>query len=131
MARKPYVPPEQSVAGQIVDSVLILILVIASLFAPVYLGLAGGGKTTLEFAEKSWAALQQNAVMQASWEKLGFTPESAADIIASRFDYSFSIGAFLLTAVVVIVYFVFVVRYSEREYRDVIAERFGDKGERP
>ena len=131
MARKPYVPPEQSFVGQIADSALILILVVASLFAPVYLGLAGGGKTTIEFAEKSWAGMQQNATMQAAWEKLGFTPETAADMIASRFDYTFSIGAFLFTALVVIVYFVFVVKYSEREYRDVIAERFDDKEARP
>jgi hypothetical protein len=48
-------------------------------------------------------------------------------MIASRFDYSFSIGAFLLTALVVIVYFVFVVRFSDKEYRDVIAERFDGK----
>jgi hypothetical protein len=114
-------------AGQIIDSLLILVLVIVSLFAPVYLGLAGGGKTVLEFAEKTWSGMNQNATMQAAWEKLGYTQEAAADLIASRFDYSFSLGAFLLTAVVVIVYFVFVVIYSEREYRDVIAERFDNK----
>jgi hypothetical protein len=122
--RAAYQPPEQSLAGQIADSLLILVLVVASLFAPVYFGLAGGGKTALDFADKSWAGLGQTAAQQAAWEKLGFTPESALDIIASRFDYSFSIGAFLLTAVVVIAYFVFIVRFSDKEYRDVIAERF-------
>jgi hypothetical protein len=122
--RAVYKPPEQSHVGQIVDSLLILVLVVASLFAPLLFGLAGGGKTTLEFADKTWAGLGQNAAQQAAWEKLGYTPETALDIIASRFDYSFSIGAFLLTAVVVIAYFIFVVRYSDKEYRDVIAERF-------
>jgi hypothetical protein len=127
MKRPAYVPPEQSKSGQIIDSLLILVLVVASLFAPVYMGLAGGGKTMLEFPEKTWAALQQNATMQAAWEKLGYTPETAADIIASRFDYSFSMGGFLLTAAVLIIYFVFVVIYSDREYREVIAERFDNK----
>ena len=127
MARTPYRPPEQSALGQIVDSLLILLLVILSLFAPVYFGLAGGGKVMLEFAEKSWAGMNQTPAMQAVWEKLGYTPETAADIIASRFDYTFSWGACILTAAVVIVYFVFVVRYSDKEYRDVIAERFDDK----
>jgi hypothetical protein len=125
--RPAYQPPEQSLVGQIVDSLLILVLVVASLFAPVYFGLAGGGKVTLDVPDKTWAGLGQSPAQQAAWEKLGYTPESALDIIASRFDYSFSIGAFLLTAVVVIAYFVFVVKYSDREYRDVIAERFDGK----
>lgn len=127
MAKPTYRPPQQSATGQIVDSLFLLALVVASLFAPVALGLAGGGKLDLSFAEKSWAAMQQSALMQAAWEKLGFTPETAAPLIASRFDYTFSIGAFLLTALVVIVYFVFVVRFSDKEYRDVIAERFDDR----
>ena len=62
--------------------------------------------------------------MQAQWEKLGFTPETAHDMIASRFDYSFSLPALIVTALVVIVYFVFVFRLSAKEYKDVIAERF-------
>ena len=40
--------PSRALVGQIVDSLLILVLVVASLFAPVYFGLAGGGKTALE-----------------------------------------------------------------------------------
>ena len=125
--RAPYQPPEQGTVGQIVDSLLILALVVLSLFAPVFFGLAGGGKTTLEFAEKTWSGMNQTPAMQAVWERLGYTPETAADIIASRFDYAFSTGALLVTALVVIVYFVFVVRYSDKEYRDVIAERFDDR----
>jgi hypothetical protein len=33
----------------------------------------------------------------------------------------------VLTAAVVIIYFVFVVRFSDKEYKEVIAERFGEK----
>ena len=94
---------------------------------PVYLGLAGGGKTALTFQEKTWAAMGQNETMAAAWEKLGYTPETAHDLIASRFDYGFDGIALLLTAIVIIGYFVFVVRHSDKEYRDVISERFGDK----
>ncbi len=122
-----YEPPEQSIIGQIVDSLLILILVVASLFAPVYFGLTGGGKIALSFPDKTWQGLGQNAVMQAQWEKLGYTPSTAADIIAPRFDYTFSFGWLALTAFVVIVYFIFVVRYSDKEYKEVISERFGDR----
>ena len=124
MAKTPYKPPEQSALGQILDSLLILILVVASLFAPFYFGLAGAGKTALTFAEKTWTGMNQTPMMQAIWEKLGYTPDTAADIIAARFDYTFSIVALALTALVVVVYFVFIVRYSDKEFREVIAERF-------
>jgi hypothetical protein len=124
MANPKYQPPEQSKFGQLIDSLFLLALVVASLFAPVYFGLAGGGKTTIEFADKTWAGMAQNATMQAQWEKLGYTAETAHDLIASRFDYSFSVPALALTALVVIVYFVFVFRLSAKEYKDVISERF-------
>ena len=127
MAKKPYVPPEQNLLGQFIDAMVILVLVCASLFAPFYYGLAGAGKTALEFVDKSFAGMAQTPLMQGIWEKLGFTAETAQPLIASRFDYTFSISAFLLTALVVIAYFGFVIRYSDKEYRDVIAERFDDK----
>lgn len=124
MAKQRYQPPEQSKFGQLIDSLFLLILVLASLFLPVYFGLAGGGKTTLDMPDRTWAGLGQNATMQAQWEKLGYTPETAHDLIATRFDYSFSIPALVITALVVIAYFFFVFRWSAKEYKDVIAERF-------
>jgi hypothetical protein len=128
MSNGDYIPPRQSAIGQFFDSLFLLALVFAALFAPLYLGLAGGGKTELEIADKtSWAGLGQNAVMQAGWEKLGYTPETAAPLIASRFDYSFDIVALGVTALVVIGYFLLVVAFSKSEYREVIAERFGRK----
>ncbi|MGL4396312.1 MAG: hypothetical protein ACRCS9_07230 [Hyphomicrobium sp.] len=127
MANGKYQPPVQSTVGQIFDTIFLFALVVASLFVPVYLGLAGGGKTALTFPEKTWAAMGQNETMAAAWEKLGYTPETAHDLIASRFDYGFDAIALLLTAIVIIGYFVFVVRHSDKEYRDVISERFGDK----
>jgi hypothetical protein len=121
-----YVPPRQSALGQFFDSMFLLALVFAALFAPIYLGLAGGGKTELEMADKTtWSGLGQNAVMQVGWEKLGYTPETAAPLIISRFDYSFDLLALGVTALVVIGYFVLVVAFSKSEYREVIAERFG------
>ncbi|MFN3622498.1 MAG: hypothetical protein ACK4TP_00410 [Hyphomicrobium sp.] len=124
MAKTPYQPPVQSKLGQLIDTLFLLALVVATLFVPVYLGLAGGGKTTLDVPEKTWAGLGQNATMQTQWEKLGYTPESAHDLIATRFDYSFSVPALAITALVVIAYFAFVFRWSKKEYRDVISERF-------
>lgn len=128
MANSHYEPPKQSVLGQLFDSLFLLVLVFAALFAPLYLGLAGGGKTELEVADKTtWAGLGQTAGQQAQWEKLGMTPESAAGIITSRFDYSFDLLALGVTALVVIGYFLLLFHYSKIEYRDVIEERFGKK----
>ncbi len=69
----------------------------------------------------------QNATMQAQWEKLGFTPESAADIIAARFDYTFSIPELAITTLVVIVYFYILFHWSKKEYKDVIEEKFNSR----
>jgi hypothetical protein len=124
MAKSQYEPPKQSLLGQTFDTLFLVALVLLALFAPLYLGLAGGGKTALEFADKTWKGLGQNETMVAAWEKLGFTPETAAPIAAARFDYSFSPLALIVTAIVVIAYFYIVIHYSKAEYREVISERF-------
>lgn len=128
MANSHYEPPKQSAFGQLVDSIFLLVLVLAALFAPLYLKLAGGGKVDLAVADKTtWAGLGQSAVQQAQWEKLGFTPDTAASIITSRFDYSFNVVELVITAIVIVGYFVLLFIFSRTEYRDVIAERFGRK----
>ena len=127
MAKERYRPPQQSAFGQFFDSLFLLVLVFTALFAPLYLGLAGGGTTTVAFADTTWAGLGQNETMVAAWEKLGYTAESAKEIIATRYDYAFDPISALITAIVVIGYFLIAVHYSKVEYRDVIKERFGDK----
>jgi hypothetical protein len=129
--RPRYEPPQQSIAGQIADSILILALVTASLFAPVYFKLAADKRINLTFASNTWKAMGQNETAQAQWQKLGLTPDTAHDMIASRFDYTFSWVMFAITAVVIIAYFLFVIVVSDKEYKGVIAERFGsDRGRR-
>ncbi|WP_020179142.1 hypothetical protein [Methylopila sp. M107] len=126
MKRAPYEPPTQSIFGQVVDAFLMLALVLVTLYLPLLLGLAGGGTTTKTFDNPTWAALGQNAAMAEQWEKLGFNPATAAEIIGKRFDYEFSWLAFAVTAVVIVGYFAAMLRWSDKEYRDVIAERFDD-----
>lgn len=123
-----YEPPQQSMVGQVIDAFVILVLVVASLFAPVYFKLAGDKKTTLTFNGTDWAALGQNATAQAQWQKLGLTPDTAKDMIASRFDYTFSWTMFIITAAVIFIYFAYVIIVSDKEYREVIAERFRTGG---
>lgn len=126
MKKIPYEPPTQSVAGQIFDAFLMLILVFITLYLPLLFKLAGGGTTTTDYPNPTWETLGQNATMAAQWEKLGIAPEKAATIIGTRFDYSFNWTALAFTALIIVGYFVFLFRYSDREYREVIAERFGD-----
>jgi hypothetical protein len=123
-----YQPPKQSLAGQIVDVITLLVLTVGALYVPLYLGLAGAAKTPAPIANPTWEALGQNATEQAQWAALGITdPAAANDIITARFDYSFSWAALITMIVLVIGYFVLVVRLSDKEYRDVIDERFGSK----
>jgi hypothetical protein len=123
-----YKPPKQSFAGQIFDVITLLVLTVSALYLPLYLGLAGAAKTPSPIANPTWEALGQNATEQQQWAALGVTdPAAANDIITARFDYSFSWMALVIMAILVIGYFVLVVRLSDREYRDVIAERFGAK----
>lgn len=119
-----YEPPKQSGAGQFFDSAFLLVLVYVALFTPLILGLTGAGSTNVMPETVSWETLEQNEVMQGQWEKLGYTPDTAAEIITTKFDYSIDPLMLLLTAAVIIGYFVFLVRVSDKEYRDVIAEKF-------
>lgn len=134
-----YNPPSQSIAGQLFDVAFLLALVFGSLFLPIWLKIAvpsrveklpaGVSYTAAADGSKtwtglSWEALGQNPVMQAQWEKLGYTKESAADIITQPFDYTIDTSGVVITAVVILGYFIFMLRMSEKEYRQVIAEKF-------
>ena len=122
-----YRPPSQSVGAQILDVVILLILTIGALYLPLYLGLAGAAKTPAPIENPTWEALGQNPSEQQQWAALGIPePAAASDIITARFDYSFSWVALVIMAILVIGYFVLVVRLSDKEYREVIAERFGN-----
>lgn len=123
-----YQPKEQGLVAQIIDVVTLLILTVGALYIPLYMGLAGATKTPNPIADPTWEALGQNASEQRQWAALGFTdPAAANDIITARFDYSFSWMALIIMAVFVIGYFVLIVRLSDKEYREVIAERFANK----
>jgi len=123
-----YRPPKQGVAAQIIDVFVLLVLTVGSLYVPLYLGLAGAAKTPNPVENPTWEALNQNPVEQQQWAALGITdPAAANDIVTARFDYDFSWAALLTMTVLVIGYFVLVVKLSDREYREVIAERFGDR----
>ncbi len=123
-----YIPPVQSKVGQIIDVIVLLFLAIGALYLPLFLGLAGSAQTSNVPENPTWENLGQNAVMVEKWNELGYaTAADAAELITARFDYSFSIVSLLVMIVVVVGYYAIVLRYSNREYCDVISEKFGPK----
>lgn len=130
--KKKYTPPNQDTLGQIFDSLLILVLVYASLMLPLlFKGEAAPAPTpesapavVAEAVKVSWESLGQNAVQQAQWVKLGYDPEKAATLINNRFDYTIDPMMLIITILVVTGYFVFMLKVSEKEYREVIREKF-------
>lgn len=123
-----YKPPVQSKIGQIIDVFVLMVLAIGSLYIPLKLGLSGSAKVTTVVENPTWESLGQNEAMVAQWTKLGFTdPAAAHDLITTRFDYSFSWMNLVIMAVVLIGYFIMLLKLSDKEYRDVISEKFGEK----
>jgi len=120
-----YQPPSQSKAGQLFDVLVLVVLTVGALFVPLWLNMAGAAKTVAApVADPSWESLGQNAVQAAQYEKLGYTPETAHDLILARFDYSFTAGALIVMIAVIVLYYWLMLRFSEVEYREVIAEKF-------
>jgi hypothetical protein len=121
-----YTPPEQSKALQFVDIIFLLIAIFVVLWLPLKLGLAGAAKEIDKIDNPTWETLQQTPAQVAQWEKLGYDVAKAHDVIQNHFHYKIDWRALLVMAIVVIGYYVFLFRASDKEYRDVIAEKFGD-----
>ena len=122
-----YQPPKQGKASQLFDVIVLVILTVGALFVPLWLGMAGAAKTVAApVANATWEALGQNAAQAAKYEALGYTPESAHDLILARFDYSFSVTALLTMVAVILLYYFLILRFSDVEYREVISEKFGE-----
>ena len=147
MAKAIYQPPQQSVEGQWIDVIVLLGLIFLALFAPVIFHVAvparveklppgvsyemktatdadGNETQTKQWTGLTWEALGQNPTMQQQWEKLGYTVESAADIITQPFDYTLDWLGVIGMIVLIGGYYVFMLWHSEKEYRQVIAEKF-------
>ena len=123
-----YIPPHQSKLGQVFDVLVVLALTIGALYIPLLLKMAGATKTPAPIENPTWEALGQNPTMVERWQALGYAdPASANELITARFDYSFDWLALAAMVALVVGYFVMVVRFSDKEYREVINEKFGEK----
>jgi hypothetical protein len=118
--------------GQLIDSILLMVFVFGSLMLSLFyeniasaLGLgAEDAAAAAATGPVTWESLGQNDVMQAQWEKLGYSVNDAAALINDRFDYTIDPVALIITAIVIIGYFVFLFRASDKEYREVLREKF-------
>jgi hypothetical protein len=123
-----YKPPRQSMLSQLIDVIVLVALTVGALFVPLWLGMAGSSKTVATPTENpTWESLGQNPVQAAQYEALGYTPATAHDLILARFDYSFTFVALITMIAVIIIYYFLMLKFSEAEYREVIAEKFGGK----
>ena len=121
-----YIPPKQSKISQLFDVVVLLALTFGALYIPLLMGLAGGSKTVPDGAGTTWEAMGQNAAQIAQYNALGFTdPAAISNIVNARYDYSFSALSLIVMVVIIVGYFALLLRFSETEYREVIAEKFG------
>ena len=148
----PYRPPEQSSAGQLFDSLFVVALVAATLLVCLYLTVlsaapapepaaqtaaviaapateANAAAATAVAAATSSDGLtaEQQKLKTERFTALGWDEAKVAErkaTIAAK-SYEFDWFMLILTAIVVIAYFVFLVRTSDKELREVINERFG------
>ena len=121
-----YQAPVQSKISQFIDVAVLVALTFGALYIPLFMGLAGGSKTSpASTGTPTWESLGQNATEIAQYKALGFTdPAVIAPIITARYDYSFSPFALIAMIVIIIAYYALMLKFSETEYRDVIAEKF-------
>ena len=168
--KTPYQPPEQSAAGQLFDSLFVIVLVAATLLGCLYLTVLSAGPppeaapaaaeaaaapaapadsaapadpaapaaaTSADApaaavaaeapAAKAAEPSAQDKVKSERFAALGWDAAKVAEreaAIAAK-SYSIDWSMLLLTALVVIGYFSFLVRASDKELREVIDERFG------
>lgn len=122
-----YDPPKQGAFMQFIDIIFVVGAIALALWLPLKLEWAMPAKEITAIENPTWELLGQTPAQAAAWEALGKTPADAHDLIQSRFNYSFSWLEFILMAAALLGYFFFLFKASDKEYREVIAEKFGDK----
>ena len=123
-----YIAPEQPKAMQFFDIVCLVGAIFLALWFPLWMGWAGASKAIDTIESPTWEALKQTPAMAEQWVKLGYADAAAAhDIIQNRFHYNIDWLELVIMAAVVIGYFVFLFRASDKEYREVIDEKFNGK----
>jgi hypothetical protein len=119
-----YTPPEQPQAMQWFDIIVVVGAIFLALWFPLYMGWAGISRSIQKIDNPTWETLGQTPAQVEQWTKLGFDVAKAHDIIQNKFDYTIDWMQLVIMTVVLVGYFVFLFRASDKEYREVIDEKF-------
>jgi hypothetical protein len=123
-----YTPPEQPKLMQWVDIVFVVAAIFLALWLPLQAGWAGVSRSIEKIENPTWELLKQTPAQVEQWAKLGFADAASAhDIIQNKFDYTIDWLQLLILTAVLVGYFVFLFKASDKEYRDVIDEKFNGK----
>ena len=123
-----YTPPEQQKALQWFDIAVVVGAIFLALWFPLYMGWAGNSKVMEVVADPTWETLKQTPAQVEQWVKLGYPDAASAhDIIQNKWDYTINWLQLILLTVALVGYFVFLFKASDKEYREVIDEKFGKK----
>ena len=128
-----YEPPRQSGRGQIVDSVIIMLLLFAVLFGVTYYVQSTASSSEVEtrpIAELPITPAEKQQFQRMVDEEIVDLETVNAQVAASykrpgSDKYPISLWKLLLTIAVIGGYLVFVYKVSFKEYREVVRERFG------
>jgi hypothetical protein len=126
-----YQPPKQSARGQLVDSLIILVLLMVVLFGVTYFVQSSSSAT--EVKTRPIAALpitatekqQYNLAIKHGIVDLPTANQQVADNQQSSDKYPIAVGTLIITFGVIALYMAFVYVMSFKQYREVIAEKFG------
>jgi flagellar basal body-associated protein FliL len=123
-----YTPPEQSKAMQWVDIIFVVAAIFLALWFPLYMGWAGITKVMEKIDNPTWETLKQTPAQVEQWVKLGYADAAAAhDLIQNKWDFSINWTQLVLLTIALVGYFVFLFKASDKEYREVIDEKFNGK----
>jgi hypothetical protein len=126
-----YQPPKQSSRGQLVDSLIILVLLMVVLFGVTYFVQSSTSATEVKTRPLSALPItptekQQYAVaIDQGIVDLPTVNQQVADNHEDSNKYPIAIGTLIITFGVIGIYMAFVYVMSFKEYREVIRERFG------
>jgi hypothetical protein len=128
-----YEPPKQSGRGQVVDSVIIMILLFAVLFGVTYYvqsSASSGEEKTTPIAQLPITQAEKEQYQKMVDKEIVDLATVNAQVAASykrpgSDKYPISLWKLLLTIAVIGGYLIFVYKVSFTEYREVIRERFG------
>jgi hypothetical protein len=123
-----YTPPNQPKAMQWLDIIFVVAAIFLALWLPLQAEWAGVSRSIQTIENPTWEALGQTPAQVEQWNKLGYADAAAAhDIIQNKFDYTIDWLQLIIMTVVIVGYFVFLFRASDKEYREVIDEKFNGK----